>query len=126
MLDLSRREAFVSAAVVALAAGVPSWALAQGAGDTGPAWDLRDIYPTDAASQAKYLCEDSGTTVLFVSHDMDAIMRVCNRVVWIDRGQVVAALFERTIDRTVGIHGRIALVARGRVVDERRGAGEIP
>jgi oligoendopeptidase F len=52
MLDLSRREAFVSAAVVALAAGVPSWALAQTLGDTGPAWDLRDIYPTDAAWEA--------------------------------------------------------------------------
>ena len=30
-----------------------------------------------------------GLTVLFVSHDMEAIMRVCNRVVWFDRGQVV-------------------------------------
>jgi lipopolysaccharide transport system ATP-binding protein len=29
-----------------------------------------------------------GLTVLFVSHDMDAIMRVCNRVVWIDKGEV--------------------------------------
>ncbi len=27
------------------------------------------IYPTDAASQAHYLCEDSGTTVLFVEDD---------------------------------------------------------
>ena len=53
MLDLSRREAFVSAAVVALAAGVPSWALAQTAsGSGGAAWDLRDIYPTDAAWEA--------------------------------------------------------------------------
>jgi lipopolysaccharide transport system ATP-binding protein len=30
-----------------------------------------------------------GLTVLFVSHDMDAIMRVCNRVVWIDKGEVI-------------------------------------
>jgi lipopolysaccharide transport system ATP-binding protein len=30
-----------------------------------------------------------GLTVLFVSHDMDAIMRVCNRVIWINAGQVV-------------------------------------
>ena len=30
-----------------------------------------------------------GLTVLFVSHDMDAIMRVCNRVIWIDKGEVV-------------------------------------
>ena len=31
----------------------------------------------------------NGLTVLFVSHDMDAIMRVCNRVMWINSGQVV-------------------------------------
>ena len=30
-----------------------------------------------------------GLTVLFVSHDMDAIMRVCNRVIWIDKGEVI-------------------------------------
>jgi lipopolysaccharide transport system ATP-binding protein len=30
-----------------------------------------------------------GLTVLFVSHDMDAIMRVCNRVMWINGGEVV-------------------------------------
>jgi lipopolysaccharide transport system ATP-binding protein len=30
-----------------------------------------------------------GLTVLFVSHDMDAIMRVCNRVMWINAGQVM-------------------------------------
>jgi lipopolysaccharide transport system ATP-binding protein len=30
-----------------------------------------------------------GLTVLFVSHDMDAILRVCNRVMWINGGEVV-------------------------------------
>jgi lipopolysaccharide transport system ATP-binding protein len=30
-----------------------------------------------------------GLTVLFVSHDMEAIMRVCNRVMWINAGQIV-------------------------------------
>lgn len=49
MLDLSRREAFVSAAAVALAAGVPSWALAQATAGGGAAWDLSEIYPSDAA-----------------------------------------------------------------------------
>src|SRR5262245_51287285 len=29
-----------------------------------------------------------GLTVLFVSHDMDAIMRICNRVVWLHQGSV--------------------------------------
>ena len=30
-----------------------------------------------------------GLTVLFVSHDMDAIMRVCNRVIWLDHGKLM-------------------------------------
>jgi lipopolysaccharide transport system ATP-binding protein len=29
-----------------------------------------------------------GLTVLFVSHDMDAILRVCNRVIWINGGEI--------------------------------------
>ena len=31
----------------------------------------------------------SGETVLFVSHDMAAIRRICTRVIWIDRGRIV-------------------------------------
>jgi lipopolysaccharide transport system ATP-binding protein len=31
----------------------------------------------------------SGVSVLFVSHDMAAIRRICSRVVWIDRGRIV-------------------------------------
>jgi ABC-type glutathione transport system ATPase component len=30
----------------------------------------------------------SGLTVLFVSHDMDAILRVCNRVMWLHAGAI--------------------------------------
>jgi lipopolysaccharide transport system ATP-binding protein len=30
----------------------------------------------------------AGLTVLFVSHDMDAIMRICNRVMWLHQGAV--------------------------------------
>ena len=30
-----------------------------------------------------------GLTVLFVSHDMDAITRVCNRALWLNRGEIV-------------------------------------
>ena len=29
-----------------------------------------------------------GLTVLFVSHDMDAILRICNRVMWLNRGEL--------------------------------------
>src|SRR6185436_704457 len=30
----------------------------------------------------------AGLTVLFVSHDMDAILRICTRVMWLHRGEV--------------------------------------
>jgi lipopolysaccharide transport system ATP-binding protein len=30
----------------------------------------------------------SGVSVLFVSHDMAAIRRICSRVIWIDRGRI--------------------------------------
>ncbi|WP_414578361.1 ABC transporter ATP-binding protein [Anabaena sp. CCY 9402-a] len=32
------------------------------------------------------LTEDSGATVLFVSHDLGSVQALCNRVVWINRG----------------------------------------
>jgi homopolymeric O-antigen transport system ATP-binding protein len=32
---------------------------------------------------------DSGRTVLFVSHQMHAISRLCDRVVWLDKGRIV-------------------------------------
>ena len=31
----------------------------------------------------------NGLTVLFVSHDMDAILRVCTRVIWLNAGEIV-------------------------------------
>jgi lipopolysaccharide transport system ATP-binding protein len=49
-------------------------------------------------SQFRRVCEervraagDSGESVLFVSHDMNAIRRICTRVVWIDRGKIIQA-----------------------------------
>ena len=33
----------------------------------------------------------SGESVLFVSHDMNAIRRICTRVIWIDRARIVQA-----------------------------------
>lgn len=30
-----------------------------------------------------------GTTVLYVSHDLDSILKLCNRVVWLEHGSVV-------------------------------------
>ncbi len=34
------------------------------------------------------LARETGLTVLFVSHDMEAVSRICNRVIWIKDGQL--------------------------------------
>src|SRR5690606_28750869 len=47
--------------------------------------------------------------VLFVSHDMDAIKRICTRVVWIDQGRI-----HLTGDPNTVVDGYIANLFRGR------------
>ena len=47
----------------------------------------------DSAFQAKCVNKmreigSSGKTIFFVSHDMDAIRRLCTRVIWLDRGEI--------------------------------------
>ena len=42
-----------------------------------------------AKSRAKMMeLMDGGSTVLFVSHDMDQIREICHRVLWLDNGEV--------------------------------------
>ncbi len=36
----------------------------------------------------KRLTEGSGATVLFVSHDLGSVQQLCERVIWVDRGQI--------------------------------------
>lgn len=33
---------------------------------------------------------DSGTTLLFVSHDMDSVRQICDKAIWLDKGKVAA------------------------------------
>lgn len=32
--------------------------------------------------------KQSGTTILFVSHSMDQVKKICNRVIWLERGKI--------------------------------------
>jgi ABC-type polysaccharide/polyol phosphate transport system ATPase subunit len=50
----------------------------------------------DAAFQQKSLkrihqFRNQGTTILFVSHDLDTVETMCNRVIWLDHGGVKAS-----------------------------------
>lgn len=36
------------------------------------------------------LLQSQGTTLLFISHDMSTLQMICDRVIWLDRGHVVA------------------------------------
>lgn len=41
-----------------------------------------------SVERMKRLTENSGTTVLFVSHDLSSVLSLCERVIWIDRGRI--------------------------------------
>jgi ABC-2 type transport system ATP-binding protein len=42
-----------------------------------------------AKSKARMLeLMGGGTTVLFVSHNLDQIREICNRVIWLDEGKI--------------------------------------
>lgn len=38
----------------------------------------------------KQITSQTGATVFFVSHDLDSVLRLCDRAIWLDRGRVVA------------------------------------
>ena len=94
----------VGEAVAEIAGGLLSLGLAEGEtasilSNTVPEWVLADlavlscggvangIYPTDAASQVHYLCEDSRTRVLFVEDDeqLDKALEVRERLPLLER-----------------------------------------
>lgn len=40
-------------------------------------------------ARMRQLCDEHGATMLLVTHDIYSAARICNRIIWIDRGQVV-------------------------------------
>lgn len=85
----------------------------------------------DAAFQRKCLGKmsdigDAGRTVLFVSHSMATIQKLCSRTIWLDHGQVVgdgptAEVVERYVLATLSESRNVGL----RNVAGRQGSGEV-
>jgi len=46
-------------------------------------------FASKCAERMKALTHAAGTTLLFVSHDLSSVQQMCDRAVWIDRGQIV-------------------------------------
>ena len=65
----------------------------------------------DIAFQARCLQRvaqeaERGLTVLFVSHDMSALSRLCHRIVWLDKGEVMG---DGDSEATIGAYEQAAL-----------------
>jgi oligoendopeptidase F len=52
MTDLTRRDTLAAAAVASLALSLPAWAQSAAGNGAGAAWDLTELYPSDAAWDA--------------------------------------------------------------------------
>lgn len=63
---------------------------------------------------------ERGLTVLFVSHDLSAVTRLCHRVIWLDRGQVRN---DGEPESVAGAYQEAALLgtSRARAADEKAG-----
>lgn len=47
-------------------------------------------FASKCLERMRSLTEDSGATVLFVSHDLGSVQQMCDRVIWVDRGRILA------------------------------------
>ena len=46
-------------------------------------------FASKCAARMKRLTYDSGATLLFVSHDISSVQQMCNRAIWVERGQII-------------------------------------
>ena len=46
-------------------------------------------FASKCAARMKRLTQDSGATLLFVSHDISSVQQMCTRAIWLERGQII-------------------------------------
>ena len=67
-----------------------------------PAAGLDTTERAESASLIRRIADGSGIGVMLVEHDVDLVFRLCDRIVALDRGVVIAEADPRTSGRTPG------------------------
>ena len=62
-------------------------------------------FASKCAERMRHLTKEVGATVLFVSHDMSSVQRLCERAIWLQRGCVKMA--GRTVDLAKAYHNSV-------------------
>ena len=97
VLDFSELEDFIEKPIKTYSAGMYSRLAFAAATAVSPEILIIDeilgagdaYFAGKSARRMRELTAD-GTTVLFVSHDMSAVQMICDRAVWVERGQIIA------------------------------------
>ncbi|MGY8582163.1 ABC transporter ATP-binding protein, partial [Paracidovorax citrulli] len=97
VLDFSELEDFIDKPIKTYSAGMYSRLAFAAATAVSPEILIIDeilgagdaYFAGKSARRMRELTAD-GSTVLFVSHDMSAVQMICDRAVWIERGQIIA------------------------------------
>jgi lipopolysaccharide transport system ATP-binding protein len=71
----------------------------------------------------KDITERNGATVVFVSHDMGSVQRLCTRLIWMERGRIRMAGAPYDVVRTYLDHLRAEKDTRNRAREMRRSPG---
>ncbi|MGQ9503164.1 MAG: ABC transporter ATP-binding protein, partial [Anaerolineae bacterium] len=84
----------------------------------------------DAAFQRRCLeridqMRANGTTIMFVSHDLNAVRRLCQRAIWLERGCLVADGAPEAVVGEYATHSYVASAAAARREACRYGTGEV-
>lgn len=97
VLDFSELEEFIDKPIKTYSAGMYSRLAFAAATAVSPEILIIDeilgagdaYFAGKSARRMRELTAD-GATVLFVSHDMSAVQMICDRAVWVERGQIIA------------------------------------
>lgn len=81
----------------------------------------------DKCIERLHQLRDEGTTVVFVSHNLETVRSLCNRIMWIDSGQSIAdgpagEVLPKYIESYVGQEVEVEVAA---VLPQRWGSGQV-